>query len=825
MGPAEQQQQQKRKGDDNNNNDHAEPKRPKIVAGFVVDDDDGDDEDAEDEIRGALADFDSQFDTIQQTHQPQEEEAESQPSRPLLQHSSTTLPGEEEEDSFILPPPPPPPSSFHGIRIKTCTGRTHHIALRRASERISYERLVSNRSATPLPGRAKRSYYGIEIHQLMDEAAKQHTTTTTTTQRQIESVQPSIEQVVPISNNKSKKSSAMWTEKYRAGKFTDLIGDERTHRAVLRWLKGWDPIVFPNLARTRRQQNQKTKGHGGDDNDGLRLQRKVLLVCGPPGLGKTTLAHVCARQAGYEVLEINASDERSRDVVKNRIRDSLGTENVKGANVEVGAAKRRKAGRPICVVVDEVDGVVSGSSGSGEGGFMKALIDLVLLDQKNAAGAGETTKKRSKKGDNFRFLRPLILVCNDVYHPSLRPLRASRVAEIVHARQAPMESVAQRVRHIFNREGIACDSDAARRLCEASWGVLGKRQTRSKSSGTGEGDIRSVLVNAEWVAHKLRNEHGASSSPKLTKNWLEQNIVKGSLSKGIGRGGVHEIVDRVFTEGAGFPETPIGLDPVHETSRGRGRGDELLDNSNGSLGGVGDMKKRNAATKLREMVDSSGDHDRCVTECFSAYPIQSFQDDTFLSKPNAAYDWLQFHDAMSSKVFHTQDWELAGYLSQAVLAFHQLFASPGGRQSSAPGSIIQKGNAEEEEEKEEEEEEHPFSGVKADYAAFEAQKQNNAIVTGFQSSFSPPIIRLFRSTDSIATELVPNLMRILSPNVKPVVIRGSKEQGNVASVRKESERALVRMAVRAMIGMGVIFEKVRVENEGSYGGWAYRMEP
>lgn len=33
---------------------------------------------------------------------------------------------------------------------------------------------------------------------------------------------------------------------------------------------------------------------------------QVALLCGPPGLGKTTLAHVIARHAGYNVVEMNA---------------------------------------------------------------------------------------------------------------------------------------------------------------------------------------------------------------------------------------------------------------------------------------------------------------------------------------------------------------------------------------------------------------------------------------------------------------------------------------------------------------------------------------
>jgi Holliday junction resolvasome RuvABC ATP-dependent DNA helicase subunit len=34
------------------------------------------------------------------------------------------------------------------------------------------------------------------------------------------------------------------------------------------------------------------------------LMFQVLLLCGPPGLGKTTLAHVAAKHCGYHVMEV-----------------------------------------------------------------------------------------------------------------------------------------------------------------------------------------------------------------------------------------------------------------------------------------------------------------------------------------------------------------------------------------------------------------------------------------------------------------------------------------------------------------------------------------
>ncbi|EED15598.1 sister chromatid cohesion factor (Chl12), putative [Talaromyces stipitatus ATCC 10500] len=763
------------------------PSGQKIRGPFIEDDDD---EDAMDALRGTYTKDDAKL--LQMMSQPSATE-KSQP------HETSTVPSVDcsslsaETHSTIINP------IFERkqpVTVKTCAGREHRVFHRQAASKTSYERLVASRSKTA-EGKAQRSYYGIEIHRLLDDASSELKDNAT---RKVEPIhiERSIETPV-IEKSGKKNSNPMWTEKYRARRFAELIGDERTHRSVLRWLKSWDHIVFPGIAKSK---------HAKNGTEGEWAHRKILMLTGPPGLGKTTLAHVCAQQAGYEVLEINASDERSRDVVKGRIRDAVGTENVKSISAGSDSSKANKSGRPVCVVVDEVDGVVGGSGSGGEGGFIKALIDLVMMDQKTAAARSDQNSfsGRKKKNDNFRLLRPIILICNDAYHASLRPLRTSNIAEIIHVRQVPMENVIQRLKLILTKECIQFDADGVRRLCEASWGMSAKRDRTEKNRGVSEGDIRSILVSAEWVARKLQAE--STTTPRLTKAWLEDNILNdsesGGGSRGLGRGGVRDITDRVFIEGAGFPTAPVSSNSFSDPfDRERTK----------TSVGVAELRRRHAAAKLREMIDASGEYDRCATDCFIEYPTRTYQDDTFLSKPNAAYDWLHFHDMISSKIFSNQDWELNPYMSQSTLAFHHLFA---GNASSS--------NKRKFDDDQTEEEEHPFSGPRADYAAFEALKQNKSVLVGFQSTFSAPLLRLFRSLDSIATDLVPNLLRMLSPEVKPVIVRGS-EQASVASVRKESERALVRAAVRVMSGLNVTFEKVRVGNDGVHAGWAYRMEP
>ncbi|EAQ87323.1 hypothetical protein CHGG_03942 [Chaetomium globosum CBS 148.51] len=728
-------------------------------------------------------------------------------------------------------------------QISTCSGQTIPIRERKPTAAVPYASIVAARSRTK-DGRAHKSYYGIAIHELIDSASKE-LTRASKPEFSAASITPPTNPDKPLrsveaqhTDPKKSKPAMLWTEKYRARTFMDLCGDDLTNRQVLRWLKRWDPIVFPqavnkNKSVIRRlhsgpQQQQGQSGQQGQPPEEEKPHRKILMLHGPPGLGKTTLAHVCARQAGYEVMEINASDERSKDVVRGRIRTSLGTESVKTVeHKKPEPGKQPKVARPVCVVVDEVDGVVGGSGGSGEGGFVKALIDLVLLDQKNSTGGAATAGagRRKKKGDDFRQMRPLVLICNDVYHPSLRPLRQSGLAEVIHVGKPTVEAVVTRLKTIFEKEGIPCEKDAARKLCEAAWGMTSGIDAKRGAEGNAEGDLRGVMVVGEWVAGRLRATY-PETTHTLTRQWLDRHIIHdlahgGGGARGLGRGGTKEIVTRIFQEGAGFPKQSAPAQQTTKVTRHEQPQAQL---------GFAEQQKKYAMTRLREMIETSGEVDRIMTEIFLEYPNRDFNDDSFLTKPDLAYEWLHFHDTCSSRIFSSQEWELAPYISQPILACHHLFASPRRHQPQTTSGYGGKWG-EAADDSEGNEPPLPFSGPRADYAAYEAEKINRAVLQGIHAQLPPTLTRAFRSPEHIATDFLPYLIRLVSPDVNPVMVGGSNDKsGAVASVRREAEKAMVKRAAQVLAEVGIALHKGKIEPDAAAGPatrtqWVYRMEP
>ncbi|KAL8026519.1 hypothetical protein ABFS82_14G033000 [Erythranthe guttata] len=314
----------------------------------------------------------------------------------------------------------------------------------------------------------------------------------------------------------------LWVDKYAPSSFTELLSDEQTNREVLLWLKQWDSCVYGSevkstmddvLSALRRHstgsQNSKqsTKSYYGGRNretrfskDTLRVhneadkdknisqgneevwdkgqkssgppEQKILLLCGSPGLGKTTLAHVAARHCGYRVVEINASDDRSASTIEAKILD------VVQMNSVIADSK------PKCLVIDEIDG----SLGDGKGA-VEIILRLVSAERKsntgkeNASQEAHSGQKSSGKKQKKHLLRPVICICNDLYAPALRPLR--QVAKVHIFIQPTVCRVVNRLKYICNKEGVKTSSIALTALAEYT-----------------ECDIRSCLNTLQFLNKK-----------------------------------------------------------------------------------------------------------------------------------------------------------------------------------------------------------------------------------------------------------------------------------------------------------------------------------
>lgn len=97
-------------------------------------------------------------------------------------------------------------------------------------------------------------------------------------------------------------------------------------------------------------------------------------MSGPPGFGKTTLAHVIAKQAGYNIIEINASDDRTGTAVKSKIKAALEMQAI--IRVNAGDNSMTMTQKPNLVIIDEIDG-------ASAGGGADVILILFLLPYTN----------------------------------------------------------------------------------------------------------------------------------------------------------------------------------------------------------------------------------------------------------------------------------------------------------------------------------------------------------------------------------------------------------------------------------------------------------
>jgi replication factor C large subunit len=222
----------------------------------------------------------------------------------------------------------------------------------------------------------------------------------------------------------------LWSEKYRPNSLEEMVGNEEGRAKLQQWLKKWKPGA------------------------------KAALLVGPPGTGKTTTVHLVARRMGLPLVELNASDSRTKDKLSKKVGEAIASSSLFG-----GAS---------LVFLDEVDGL----AGRADYG----AIDFIREAVKNSES-------------------PVVMAANDPDSDEVRKLGSSTTK--IEFRRPEVQEVQRRLEKIARLERASLTADEIAKIAKAANGDLRAAVNFLQSGIPGQKDeemTASESVNAFFDA-------------------------------------------------------------------------------------------------------------------------------------------------------------------------------------------------------------------------------------------------------------------------------------------------------------------------------------
>jgi len=224
----------------------------------------------------------------------------------------------------------------------------------------------------------------------------------------------------------AQRAGELWVTRYTPRRLKEMIGGTGPITELSAWLTGWGSGV------------------------------RGALVTGPPGIGKTTAVGLIVRGCGYELVEFNASDERSASAVRKYFDEAKRS----------GCCGKRRV-----IVMDEVDGMSTGDRG-GIGELARVIASCAF---------------------------PIICIANERGTPRLRPL-ASCCLDIRFQRPTKTVIAKALYERVVKAEKLSYTVVQVEELCERNGNdirsVINALQFSAASLSGGAKDPHSLQLKA-----------------------------------------------------------------------------------------------------------------------------------------------------------------------------------------------------------------------------------------------------------------------------------------------------------------------------------------
>ncbi|XP_043793318.1 replication factor C subunit 1 [Apis laboriosa] len=183
----------------------------------------------------------------------------------------------------------------------------------------------------------------------------------------------------------SKISTQALVEKYKPKTMKQILGqqgDKSIAKKLYAWLINWHKNQSGQVKHIKPNPWAK-------NSDGAFF--KAALLSGPPGIGKTTTVQVICNELGFDLIEFNASDTRSKKLLEEEVTELLSNTTLKNYFQD----NKSKPSSKHVLLMDEVDGM----AGNEDRGGLQELIKLIKLTD-----------------------IPIVCICNDRSHSKMRTL-------------------------------------------------------------------------------------------------------------------------------------------------------------------------------------------------------------------------------------------------------------------------------------------------------------------------------------------------------------------------------------------------------------------
>jgi replication factor C large subunit len=230
--------------------------------------------------------------------------------------------------------------------------------------------------------------------------------------------------------------------------------------------------------------------------------KKAAILHGPSGSGKTSLVYGLAYDLGFEIIELNASDFRSK----------------KDIDYIIGSALKQKSlfAKSKIILIDEIDGI----TGTKDKGGIQALMALI-------------------KETKF----PILLTANDVWQQKFNSLRQK--TELIQLHELNYNNILRILERICIKENIKADKDALLSIAVRARGDvraaindlqilsgLGKKVTKKDLLVLFEREKDESIFNAMQLIFKTTKINGSILSVFDNVNlnlddiflWLDENL-------------------------------------------------------------------------------------------------------------------------------------------------------------------------------------------------------------------------------------------------------------------------------------------------------------